>query len=354
MNTQTSTVNARITESIDQISTVVLGKREQIKLALTCLFARGHLLIEDLPGIGKTTLAKVLSISMGLQFRRIQCTSDMLPGDILGNSIFEQKSSAFVFHPGPIFTQVLLADEINRATPKTQSALLEAMEERQVTVEGTTRLLDEPFYVIATQNPLEQSGTFPLPESQLDRFLMRINVPVIPRRRGIFNPGPLTVSTRYPFGLVRCRFKLHVDVECLVYPEPLHGAPYGGGDGVRLNDGGRPGGDGVDDFMGFKAYQPGDPLKHIAWKALARGQRLLVREFAGQSASAVMIDWYAIPEEDVEKKLSLLCGMILKADTRMLEYGLRLPGQQIEPDRSERHTHDCLRALALFGSPQDG
>jgi len=176
MNTQTSTVNARITESIDQISTVVLGKREQIKLALTCLFARGHLLIEDLPGIGKTTLAKVLSISMGLQFRRIQCTSDMLPGDILGNSIFEQKSSAFVFHPGPIFTQVLLADEINRATPKTQSALLEAMEERQVTVEGTTRLLDEPFYVIATQNPLEQSGTFPLPESQLDRFLMRIDL----------------------------------------------------------------------------------------------------------------------------------------------------------------------------------
>lgn len=169
-------MDTRIKNTIDQISTVVLGKQEQIKLALTCLFARGHLLIEDIPGIGKTTLAKVLSISLGLQFRRIQCTSDMLPGDILGNSIFEQKSSAFVFHPGAIFTQVLLADEINRATPKTQSALLEAMEERQVTVEGTTRPLDAPFYVIATQNPLEQSGTFPLPESQLDRFLMRIDL----------------------------------------------------------------------------------------------------------------------------------------------------------------------------------
>lgn len=176
MNTALRNSIDQSNDSIDQISTVILGKRDQIKLALTCLFAQGHLLIEDLPGIGKTTLGKVLSITLGLQFKRIQCTSDMLPGDILGNSIFEQKSSTFVFHHGPIFTQVLLADEINRATPKTQSALLEAMEERQVTVEGTTRLLDTPFYVIATQNPTEQSGTFPLPESQLDRFLMRIDL----------------------------------------------------------------------------------------------------------------------------------------------------------------------------------
>jgi MoxR-like ATPase len=161
---------------VDQIGAVVLGKEKQIRLALTCLFAKGHLLIEDLPGIGKTTLAKILSKCLGLDFRRIQCTSDMLPGDILGVSVFERKSSTFVFHPGPIFTQVLLADEINRATPKTQSALLEAMEERQVTIEGKTRRLTEPFYVIATQNPLEQSGTFPLPESQLDRFLMRIEL----------------------------------------------------------------------------------------------------------------------------------------------------------------------------------
>jgi MoxR-like ATPase len=154
----------------------VLGKESQVRLALTCIFADGHLLIEDLPGIGKTTLAKVLSRCLGLQFRRVQFTSDMLPGDVLGVSVFERKSSSFVFHPGPIFTQVLLADEINRATPKTQSALLEAMEERQVTVEGETRSLEIPFFVIATQNPAEQSGTFPLPESQLDRFLMRIEL----------------------------------------------------------------------------------------------------------------------------------------------------------------------------------
>lgn len=161
---------------VDQIGQVILGKEEQIRLALTCLFARGHLLIEDLPGIGKTTLAKVLSKCLGLQFRRVQFTSDMLPGDILGVSIFDRQSNLFIFHPGPIFTQVLLTDEINRATPKTQSALLEAMEEGQVTVEGETRPLETPFFVIATQNPLEQSGTFPLPESQLDRFLMRIDM----------------------------------------------------------------------------------------------------------------------------------------------------------------------------------
>jgi len=163
-------------EIVQQIGSVILGKEKQIRLALTCLFAKGHLLIEDMPGIGKTTLGKVLSVCMGLSFRRIQCTSDMLPGDILGVSVFEQKSGSFVFHPGPIFTHVLLADEINRATPKTQSALLEAMEEHQVTVEGKTRRLEDPFFVIATQNPFEYSGTFPLPESQLDRFLMRIEI----------------------------------------------------------------------------------------------------------------------------------------------------------------------------------
>ena len=169
-------MNHQFNQIVGQISRVVLGKEDQIRLALTCLLAKGHLLIEDIPGIGKTTLAKVLSKCLGLTFRRIQCTSDMLPGDILGVSVFERKSSSFLFHPGPIFSQVLLADEINRATPKTQSALLEAMEERQVTIEGKTRTLDQPFFVIATQNPIEQSGTFPLPESQLDRFLMRIDL----------------------------------------------------------------------------------------------------------------------------------------------------------------------------------
>ena len=161
---------------VKSVGQVILGKEPQIRLALTCLFSAGHLLIEDRPGIGKTTLAKVLSKCLNLNFRRIQCTNDMLPGDVLGISVFERKSSSFVFHPGPIFTQVLLADEINRATPKTQSALLEAMEERQVTFEGKTRILENPFFVIATQNPLEHSGTFPLPESQLDRFLMRIEL----------------------------------------------------------------------------------------------------------------------------------------------------------------------------------
>lgn len=161
---------------VRQISRVVLGKEQQARLALTCLFAKGHLLIEDLPGIGKTTLAKVLARSLGLQFQRVQFTSDMLPGDILGVSIFDQKTGLFNFHRGPIFTQVLLSDEINRATPKTQSALLEAMEEGQVTFEGKTRILENPFFVIATQNPMEYAGTFPLPESQLDRFLMRIEL----------------------------------------------------------------------------------------------------------------------------------------------------------------------------------
>jgi len=161
---------------IKEISRVVLGKEDQVRLALTCLFAGGHLLIEDRPGIGKTTLAQALAQCLGLRFRRLQFTSDMLPGDILGVSVFEKESNSFIFHSGPIFTQVLLADEINRATPKAQSALLEAMEERQVSSEGTTRVLEEPFFVIATQNPLELAGTFPLPESQLDRFLMRIEL----------------------------------------------------------------------------------------------------------------------------------------------------------------------------------
>ena len=165
---------------LEQLNHVILGKEEQIKLALSCLLARGHLLIEDLPGMGKTTLSHALAGSLGLNYKRIQFTSDLLPADILGISIFEREAGAdhgrFRFHPGPVFSQILLADEINRATPKAQSALLEAMEEGQVTVEGETRPLPQPFFVIATQNPVSQSGTFPLPESQLDRFLMRIQL----------------------------------------------------------------------------------------------------------------------------------------------------------------------------------
>jgi MoxR-like ATPase len=161
---------------IKAVSQLILGKERQVRLALACLLARGHLLIEDLPGMGKTTLAQGLARALGLGFRRIQFTSDLLPADILGLSVYQPDRQEFRFHPGPVFTQLLLADELNRATPKTQSALLEAMEERQVTSDGVTHPLPEPFFVIATQNPRHQIGTYPLPESQLDRFLMRIDM----------------------------------------------------------------------------------------------------------------------------------------------------------------------------------
>jgi len=172
----TAPLAGTLTAVLTAASGIILGKEREIRLALSCLLARGHLLIEDLPGVGKTTLAHTLARLLGLDFQRIQFTSDMLPADILGISVFDRERGDFRFHPGPIFTQVVLADEINRATPKAQSALLEAMEERQVTVEGATRPLPQPFFVIATQNPAHQLGTFPLPESQLDRFLMRIEL----------------------------------------------------------------------------------------------------------------------------------------------------------------------------------
>ncbi len=155
-----------------QVGSIVVGKQAQIRLALTCVLARGHLLVEDVPGVGKTTLAHALSISLGLQFNRVQFTNDLLPADIVGVNVFDRDQNKFVFHPGPVFSEVMLADEINRASPKTQSALLEAMEERQISVEGKAVDLPNPFFVIATQNPQDQIGTFPLPESQLDRFLM--------------------------------------------------------------------------------------------------------------------------------------------------------------------------------------
>src|SRR5512145_1405463 len=164
---------ARLT---DQISTIIVGKRAQIEDCVACLLAGGHLLIEDVPGVGKTTLAHALARSFGLQFSRVQFTADLMPSDLVGVSIYERGREAFVFHPGPVFAQVLLADEINRASPKTQSALLEAMEEKQVTVEGETRALPSPFFVIATQNPHDQLGTYALPESQLDRFHMRLSL----------------------------------------------------------------------------------------------------------------------------------------------------------------------------------
>jgi len=167
---------ARLSAAVNTVNQVVLGKEQQVKLAFSCLLARGHLLIEDLPGVGKTTLAHALATVIGVRYQRIQFTSDLLPADILGVSIYRRDQEKFEFHPGPIFSELVLADEINRATPKSQSALLEAMAEGQVTIEGQTHILPQPFFVIATQNPLDLAGTFPLPDSQLDRFLLSISL----------------------------------------------------------------------------------------------------------------------------------------------------------------------------------
>ncbi len=166
----------KIRSLLDQLNTVIVGKSARVQDCVACLLAGGHLLIEDVPGVGKTTLAHALAHTFGLQFARVQFTADLMPSDLIGVSVYERGKEAFVFHPGPVFTQVLLADEINRASPKTQSALLESMEEKQVSVEGETRALPQPFFVIATQNPHDQLGTYALPESQLDRFLMRISL----------------------------------------------------------------------------------------------------------------------------------------------------------------------------------
>ncbi len=171
-------MKSRIDALVSQVNEIIVGKEDAVRLAVACVLARGHLLIEDLPGVGKTTLSHALARSLGLDFRRIQFTSDLLPADIVGNSIFNRDEQRFVFHAGPLFSQVVLIDEVNRATPKTQSALLEAMEEMHVTIDGVTHALPAPFFVMATQNPQHQIGTFPLPESQLDRFLMRIELGV--------------------------------------------------------------------------------------------------------------------------------------------------------------------------------
>src|ERR1700757_1582312 len=184
-------VPARLAGVLEQLGRIVVGKDTPLKLALACLLARGHLLIEDIPGVGKSTLAQALAGTLGLHYARIQFTSDLLPADVLGVSIFDPAAHNFRFHSGPIFHSVVLADEINRAPPKTQSALLEAMEERQVSADGETRPLPEPFFVIATQNPVEQIGAYPLPESQLDRFLMAVDLgyPDPPAERALLSSG---------------------------------------------------------------------------------------------------------------------------------------------------------------------
>jgi MoxR-like ATPase len=210
---------------IKATSSVILGKEQQIKLSLTCLLAGGHLLIEDLPGMGKTTLAHTLAQVLGLSFRRAQFTSDLLPADILGVSVYDNNASNFQFHPGPIFTQVLLADEINRATPKTQSALLEAMEEYQVSIDGHAHQLPKPFFVIATQNPKHHIGTFPLPESQLDRFLMRIHIgyPDAKSERALLQDqgGRLSVNLLKPISDAESLIKLQRQAQSVHVSEAL-------------------------------------------------------------------------------------------------------------------------------------
>ena len=219
----------RVIETAGQI---LLGKEQVIRLSLACLLARGHLLIEDVPGVGKTTLAHTLARLLGLNYQRIQFTSDLLPSDILGVSVFDREKQSFHFHPGPVFAQLVLADEINRATPKAQSALLEAMEEGQVTTDGQTRPLPQPFFVIATQNPSHQVGTFPLPESQLDRFLMRVHIGYPQRqaerglltgadRRQMINEQPVILTPRRLAELQEKAQQIHVADALLDYCQDL-------------------------------------------------------------------------------------------------------------------------------------
>ena len=221
-----------ITTFTNQINEVIVGKTGPVKLAVACLLARGHLLIEDIPGVGKTTLAQALARSLGLAFQRIQFTSDLLPADILGNSIFDREEQRFVFHRGPLFSQIVLIDEVNRATAKTQSALLEAMEEGHISIDGVTYELPQPFFVIATQNPQHQVGTFPLPESQLDRFLMRIELGVPDRtseramllgtdRREMLRQLPPVFSPAVLLNIQAATRKIHTSAALLDYLQDL-------------------------------------------------------------------------------------------------------------------------------------
>ncbi|MBL9133711.1 MAG: AAA family ATPase [Verrucomicrobiaceae bacterium] len=228
---------------IQAVSQIILGKEEVVRLAVACLLARGHLLFEDQPGVGKTILSQALAHALGLHFRRVQFTSDLLPADILGASILDKDSGAFVFHRGPVFAQVLLADEINRATPKTQSALLEAMEEGRVTSDGSTHALPEPFFVIATQNPSTQTGTYMLPESQMDRFLMRLGLGAPDReaerallsgqdRRELLKVMPSALSVADLHTLQGWTRAVHVSAPLLDYLQDLLAASRAGGRGL--------------------------------------------------------------------------------------------------------------------------
>lgn len=224
----------RLGAALDQVNALILGKSEQVELAFACLLARGHLLIEDLPGVGKTTLAQSLAITLGVDYQRIQFTADLLPADILGVSVYRRDQERFEFHPGPIFSQLVLADEVNRATPKTQSALLEAMAEQQVTIEGRSLALPEPFFVIATQNPLDAVGTFPLPDSQLDRFLLCISLGypsaaaerqllTEPNRQILLEQQSAAITPEAIAALQQAALKIHISDALLDYVQALIG-----------------------------------------------------------------------------------------------------------------------------------
>jgi MoxR-like ATPase len=234
-----SLVDQTLKSLVDQLNTVIVGKAGQTQDCVVCLLAGGHLLIEDVPGVGKTTLAHALARTFGMQFSRVQFTADLMPSDLSGVSVYERAREAFVFHPGPIFAQVLLADEINRASPKTQSALLEAMEEKQVTIEGQTRPLPQPFFVIATQNPMDQIGTYALPESQLDRFLMRISLGYPDRdaerelltghdRRALLDALPSLLNSAELQALQQRVLAVHVSAPLLDYVQDLIAATRNG------------------------------------------------------------------------------------------------------------------------------
>jgi MoxR-like ATPase len=232
-------ITRKISAILDQLNMVMAGKPDQVRDGVTCLLAGGHLLIEDVPGTGKTTLAYALARTFGLQFSRVQFTADLMPSDLSGVSVYDRGQEKFIFHPGPVFAQVLLADEINRASPKTQSALLEAMEEKQVTVEGATRPLPEPFFVIATQNPHDQLGTYALPESQLDRFLMRISLGYPERaaerellighsRRDMLQTLPAVLNTADLTALQQAVGRIHVAPPLVDYVQDLISATRSG------------------------------------------------------------------------------------------------------------------------------
>ena len=237
--TTTGTIHTELDAALAALNRVILGKEREIRLCLACLLARGHLLIEDVPGVGKTTLAQALARVLGLGYRRIQFTSDLLPADVIGVSVYDRETARFSFHPGPVFSELVLADEINRATPKAQSALLEAMEERQVTADGSTHPLPDPFFVVATQNPSYQLGTYALPESELDRFLMRLSLgyppPALERellrgadRRALIATLTPALSAERLRGVQALVRRVHVSDALLDYVQALVAATRGG------------------------------------------------------------------------------------------------------------------------------